>query len=291
MLSGASRPRYRRPSEEKMPANNRLRFLAASALLLASQISTAQESSRPPRDGSGLSLGTGLTYSSGTYGTSDTTRIVSIPFIAQVESGRWTLKLTVPYIEISGNGNVLPGVGRVENSNPRGRGRGAGSTTGAASGMGDVVAAATYNYFYDSASEAGVNLTGKIKFGTADPNKGLGTGRNDYGAQVDVYKAFDPLTLYAGLGYTILGSSEFIHLNNVFNVTAGGLLKIDGARSVGLQYDARERASAASGPLREMSAFYFRKLDRNWNMQAYLSKGFANGSPDWGVGGIFMHAF
>ena len=30
-----------------------------------------------------------------------------------------------------------------------------------------------------------IDLTGKVKFGTADENKGLGTGENDYAVQAD----------------------------------------------------------------------------------------------------------
>jgi hypothetical protein len=30
--------------------------------------------------------------------------------------------------------------------------------------------------------------------------------------------------------------------------------------------------------------FVTHRLDRSWRAQAYLMKGFANGSPDWGAG-------
>lgn len=272
-----------------MPTKNWLCLFAACGLLLAAQASSADE--RLFREGSGLSLGTGLTFSTGTYGTPDTTTITSIPFIARYETKDWLFRLTVPYIEVSGNGNVLPGVGRVANSNSSGRGRGAGETTGTASGLGDVVASATYNLSYDPVAKWGIDLTGKIKLGTADPDEGLGTGENDYGAQVDLYKNLDRLTLYTGLGYTVLGSSEFIHLNNVFNFLAGGVLKIDAGRDVGLQYDAREKASDSGAPLSELTAFYVQKLDRNWKMQAYVLKGFADGSPDWGAGVIVLRSY
>src|SRR5437879_13899860 len=74
-------------------------------------------------DGGELSLGVGFNYSSGEYGTSTTTEILSIPIIARYERGPWIFKLTVPYLSIPGGTSVVPGGGRVTSSNPRRRDR------------------------------------------------------------------------------------------------------------------------------------------------------------------------
>lgn len=60
-----------------------------------------------------FSAGTGFDFSTGNYGTSTTTDILSIPVFGKYETGPWAFKLTVPYVEISGPGNMVPGVGRV----------------------------------------------------------------------------------------------------------------------------------------------------------------------------------
>lgn len=235
-----------------------------------------------------LTLGTGFNYTSGTYGTGTTTNIISIPFLLKYELDPWTLKLTVPYLYVSG-GSAIPGLGGTSNSNPRGRGRGGASDT--AQGLGDVVAAATYAAFYDKASNFGVDLTGKVKLATADRDKGLGTGENDYAAQVDVYKGFGRYTVFGGLGYSVLGSSAYVPLNNVFNYTVGGTYKLGTDATVGLSYDARERVSASAGQVSEMTAFVSQQLDRRWKSQFYLLKGFQSGSPDWGAGASINYAF
>lgn len=157
--------------------------------------------------------------------------------------------------------------------------------------MGDVVAAATYGAFYDNASNFGVDLTGKVKFGTADKDKGLGTGENDYTVQVDLLKGFGKYSLFGGIGYSVLGSSEYIHLDNVFNVTAGFAYKFDDRMTAGLSFDARERVSSSGFPTREVMAFLSHKLDKNWKAQAYVLKGLADGSPDWGAGFSAAYAF
>lgn len=248
-------------------------------------------------DNQAFSLGIGYNYSSGDYGTATTTDTTSIPVTGSYETGPWTLKLTIPYLMISGGTSVIPGVGTVRNSNPRGRGRGGSgsgtttTTTGSASGLGDIVAAATYGAYYDSTSKVGIDLTGKVKFGTADKDKGLGTGENDYSVQLDLFRGFDKFGLFGGIGYSVLGSSDYVQLDNVYNLTAGATYKLAERTTAGVSFDARERVSPTAFPMRELSAFVSHKYDKNWKAQAYVLKGFADGSPDWGLGLSAAYAF
>ncbi len=241
-------------------------------------------------------LGTGVHYSSGDYGTSQTTTIWSIPFTARYDHGPWTFKGSIPWLEVSGPATVIPGVGVVNNTNPSGRGRGGGgattaTTSGTASGIGDLVLSATYAAYYDRASQLGIDLTGKVKVATADEDKGLGTGENDFAAIVEAYKTIDRLTLLGGIGRHFLGSSTFIPLDDVWSWSLGASYRIDDRDSAGLTFDARQRVSPSAFPQRELTAFWSRKLDRDWKSQAYVLKGFADGSPDWGAGLSVVRSF
>src|SRR5256885_16695350 len=118
--------------------------------------------------------------------------ILSVPLTARYDTGPWSLRASVPYLEVSGPSAVIPGVGTVSNSNPRKRGGGA---EGTASGIGDTTLSATYTAY------PGIDLTGKVKLATADADQGLGTGEHDAAALIDVYKTFDRVTLFAGVGY------------------------------------------------------------------------------------------
>jgi hypothetical protein len=242
----------------------------------------------------GLSLGTGLHYSTGDYGTGVDTEIISVPLMARYERDRLILKLTVPWIEISGGASVIPGVGAVTSNNPRRRGgAGATATTDAsASGLGDTVASATYAVFYDSASRSGIDLTGRVKLPTADEDEGLGTGETDFGAQVDVYKAIDDITYFGGVGYTVLGDAPNLALkDDVWNINLGASYKIDSRDSAGLSYDWRQPLAASSSRLSEITAFWVHSFDRRWKGQAYFLKGLSDGSPDWGVGAFAYYSF
>src|SRR2546430_16537231 len=134
-------------------------------------------------DAGEFSPGVGFNYSTGEYGTSTTTEILSIPIIARYDHGPWIFKITIPYLSVSGGTSVVPGIGRVSSSNPKRRGGGANEAT--AAGLGGIVASATYTAFYNSATTFGVDVTGRGKLGTADRDQGPGTGENAPGKQGD----------------------------------------------------------------------------------------------------------
>ncbi len=225
-----------------------------------------------------VTLGAGLDVSSGRYGGSRETRIVSLPFSAALRRERWTFKGMVPIIEISGASSVVPGLGNVDNANRRGHGRTESSTTG----LGDSTVAATYAAFAGATS--GIDLTGKLKLATGEVGKGLGSGSNDVSFQVDGWTTFERTTPFAGVGYTVFGDSPIVNLHNVWNATFGFSHRLDERDSAGVAIDLRQGAIPAPPPRRELFGFFSRKLDRAWKMQAYVLKGFASGSPSFGAG-------
>jgi hypothetical protein len=235
-----------------------------------------------------FSLGAGVNYSAGKYGTSTQTKILSVPFSARYETDVWTFKLTVPYLSVTSPANVVPGVGSFDSSRSRRR-RAAGTTT--ESGLGDTVASATYNAYYDSAAGRGLDLTGRIKLPSADADKGLGTGSTDESVQVDVYQTFDRLTVFADVGYTFFGHSDFVQLDNALNYGIGASNKVSASDSVGASLDGRARVTPGGAPQRELTVFWNRRTDSATRLQAYFLVGLAKGSPDRGLGLSVLRAF
>jgi hypothetical protein len=251
----------------------------------------------------GFSIGTGANYSSGSYGTRTTTDIWSAPFAATYQSDRWTFGLTVPYVRVHGSGNVIPGTGPVDNTNPLGRGLdqllGGGSSTGAsrstagssASGLGDVVASAGYRLISSTDRSFGLTLSGKVKFGTADVNKGLGTGQNDYGLSLDSYKTLGKWTPFGGVGWTNYGSARYIKLNNGINANAGVDYRFESRDNVGVAYNYRQRIAAGGAAQSEVSAYWSHRFNDRVRLQGQALGGTTNGSPDWGVGTSINYTF
>jgi hypothetical protein len=255
--------------------NHALAVLAGTLALGVSSCWGADESGT-------LSAGTSVNYSSGKYGAATSTDITSLPLTVAYDKGPWTLKLSVPYVRITGPGDVIVGIGKTSRTT---------TTIRTASGLGDIVTAATYNFYNDAASQFGADITGKVKFGTGDSAKGLGSGANDYSGLLDVYKRIGRVTLFGGIGYTIVGSTSTIPLRNVASLSAGSAYKLDDQSTVGLSYDYRQKTSLASAPLSEVTGFYSHKFNKTWKMQAYLLKGFSDGSPNVGGGVLVGYAF
>jgi len=234
-------------------------------------------------EGDDLSLAMGFDYSSGKYGSASTTTILSIPVVGRYETDLWVFKLTVPYIRISGVGNVVSGGKRFK----------AVTTTTAISttrsGLGDVVAAATYNFYSESENNSGADLTGRVKFGTADTD--LGTGQNDYAAQVDVYRGFDRFTAMGALGYEVLGSPAGVDVNNVVYGTLGGAYQFTDQTSGGAEMRLAQKPSSAGAEQRELTVYASHRMDDGLNVRGYVLKGFADGSPDSGFGVMVSSSF
>lgn len=269
-------------------------MLAGGLLLIGTPAAHAATS-----DSGQFSLSAGADYSSGKYGTTTTTDIWSVPVTAAYQTDRWTFKITVPYINISGADNVIPGVGKVKNGNPKGRGHGKGgvplpgttTTSGSASGLGDVTASLGYELFSSADRSFGLDLTGKVKFGTADENKGLGTGKNDYGLSLDAYKVVGDWTTFGGVGWMKYTSSQYIQLKNAFNANVGAEYKLTSSDGVGAYYYYRERIATGGAPQSELTGYWNHKFSDNLRLQAYVMGGFADGSPDYGVGASVKYSF
>jgi len=228
-----------------------------------------------------FSLASGFDYSTGNYGTASTTDIFSIPVIGKFSTGPWIFKLTTPYIRISGTGAVIPGTGAV------GTGGTARSTQ---SGLGDTVAAVTYSLYDENSSAPGIDLTGKVKLATADA--GLGSGANDYSAQMDVYRTLDKFTAMGTLGSKVLGSpGNGISLNTVIYGSFGGAYQFSGNTSGGVDFSLAQTPSALSIRQQELTAYVNYRIDKHFKAQGYVLKGYASGSPDSGVGGLITYGF
>jgi len=260
-----------------------LLFVSAGLFGLLTQSAWADTQSEWAENNGTFSLTTGFDYSSGKYGDKEKTDTTSVPVIAKYELDRWVLKLTVPYVTITGPGNVVPNIGQVRNATTTKR------TT--ESGLGDIVAGVTYSLFDGSNGMPMIDLTGKVKFGTADKNKGLGTGENDYSAQVDLYKGYGAFTALGTVGYRVYGDTSATHLDNVFFGSVGGVYKVASSTSAGVIYDYRPAISAHGSAVSEMMAFLSQKISSHWKAQGYLVKGFSDGSPDYGVGALVGYVF
>ncbi len=229
-----------------------------------------------------FSLTSGLDFSSGKYGGSTSTDVIYIPFTGRYETENWLFKLTVPYISITGPGNVTPNIGQAVYAS---------NAVRTDAGLGDVIASTTHSLVNSVQSGIVLDITGKVKFGTADKYKGLGSGVNDYAGEASVYKMIGRVSVFGTLGYKVFGQSPAYTLNNTFYGSLGISNKIDDQVSAGLIYDYRQATSSWGDPQKEWTVFLNRKINRQWKMQTYLFTGTGISSPDLGGGVMLTQTF
>lgn len=229
-----------------------------------------------------FSLTTGFDYTTGKYGNAVATDILYIPVTGKYESGKLMLRLTVPYIRITGpdyvtlNGRFTPTT--------------ASTTRTTHSGLGDVIAAAGYTFYSAGALE--LEALGKIKFGTADAAQGLGTGKDDYAGQLDAYYTLGRTMLFGTAGYKIYGTPVAgIDLTNAPYYTLGVTRKFDDMDKAGMMLTELRSNSIYVGDQKEAILFYAHKFTPRAKLFMHLSKGLTDSSPARGLGATMTGYF
>lgn len=233
-----------------------------------------------------LSLTSGVDYSTGKYGKSDSTDITYIPFVAKYEIENTTLKITVPWVSITGPGDVVGG------NTPIVLGTSNRPVT-TQEGLGDIVISVTQTVAKIGDSHPLIlDITGKVKLATASSSKNLGTGENDYTAALDAYKPINnSITLFGGGGYKHIGDPAGINLNNVWFSSVGLSYKINPSSSMGVIADVRQATSNTSTALRELTVFLTHKYNAHYKLQSYITHGYSDSSTDWGGGLMLSRMF
>jgi hypothetical protein len=261
---------------EARTLQTRIFFILLTALSFSSQSFSASKNGR-------VSLSTGTTYTSGDYGSHKTTEILYIPVSLKYKQDKWTFKLTVPYIEKTGPENIIRDIGQV--------GQTVVSRQGTHDGLGDIIFSAGYRLFYFPEPKILIDIKGKIKFGTADESKGLGTGENDFSTGLGLYKLVGDFTPYMTFGRKFYGESSSIKLDDVFYGSTGLTYKASKKTSIGIDLYLKQKTASSRTSTQQLSAFLNYKLDRNIKLQSYLIKGLSENTPDIGAGFSVSYLF
>src|SRR5262249_23301885 len=130
-----------------------------------------------------FSLSTSLNYSRGGYGTAPDTTLVYVPFTLRAKPiERLTLGLTGPYLPPTPQNIIVTGGGVA--------GRKSVTPAQTEDGLGDLLLKGEYVLPQEQQSLPEITASVKIKFPTADENKGLGTGEFDETIGVSFSKTF-----------------------------------------------------------------------------------------------------
>ena len=231
------------------------------------------------------SVGIGAEYTTGKFGASESTETLYIPLVVKHETGPWVLKATIPYLRLSGPGNVV-GAGPDRVVVP-----GVSNARRTESGLGDVVLSGFYNLLDERKGGLGIDVGAKVKLPTADEQRGLGTGELDYALQMDFFRPFGATTLFGSIGYRFYGDPPGANLRDVPYAAIGLSQRMSAETSVGVAYDYRPHIVSGGSEVSELTAFWSQRLSQDWKLQLYGLVGFADASPDAGFGVLFERRF
>lgn len=238
-------------------------------LLLASFQASSQEDSSLIQ-----TLGFSTYYSNGDYGEPIDTEIYYFPVSYGANYGKFGLQLVVPYLQVTGAGNVLVNVGGINRAV-------AGTQREKSSGIGDSIISMTYQMDPLTTAELFIDLRLDLKLPSADENKGLGTGETDYSMQVDLSKNVGNSVIFATLGYSFRGRSDiYLGLLDSAFVQFGLAKSLSSDFNIGMFYDFREQASVFSPEIHELVPYFSWQLSSNWTFTGMTSWGFTDASAE-----------
>lgn len=264
-------------SHSSFPSRLRLWSVLVACTGMSSGL-MAQSDSYPPL----LSVSSGFDYSRGSYGFDTDTEVFMVPVNFSYETGSWVFRAGLPWIRVDGPANVASGgqFGAVPER----------PTMSSESGLGDATLGATYR-FAPVFETVNIDLTGRLKFGTADVDKGLGTGENDQYLQADFSRSFGALTPFVTVGYRFMGSSPAYPLRDGAFYSGGLFYRYSPYTSYGVAYDWRQRLMDGGDPARELTGFLVHRLDDRWSVQVYALTGFSDASADLGGGALVNYRY
>lgn len=228
-----------------------------------------------------LSLTTGFEYSSGDYGDPIDTEIWVVPLSLKYQNGPFTARVSTSWLHVSGPGTVTPEgepiIGSGKNKTEQ--------------GMGDVYATLSWNLLDERDYPVGLEAGTKVKFATADADKYLGTGENDYALQAEIFKPVGNWYPSIKLGYNWKGDPQGIDYRNVWYGSVGTDYRLTKKYSVGGYYDWRQKLSASGSAVSEAMLYFHTRIDDSNKLNVYLLTGFSDASPNWGGGLSYTHSF
>ena len=230
------------------------------------------------------SLSSSVNDSVGDYGTGKDTTLVYIPFTLGVSPlDRLWLSLTVPYLYQTTQNLVVTGGGVAIRK--KGTGKFAQPATPTTeSGLGDVLLKVSYVLLEEKALIPEIAPYVKIKFPTADKDRGLGTGEYDETVGVDVSKRLiGGLFGYGSVAYTFIGSPPGTDLRNSFGWSLGAAYAVIRPLSVFAFLDGATAIARGEDDPLELRVGAELRVMKALKLTGAVTRGLSKGSADWGV--------
>jgi len=217
-----------------------------------------------------------MTYSfdslSGKFGQPTETKARSFTLGATLVGEGYRASLFVPYISLEGPGTLVAGT-VTGNAGPPRR---------SAQGLGDMVATYTRDLVGGIQTKGfALSATGLVKIATGNEDKGLGTGKTDYGVQADVaYRFNNGFGLTAVVGRQYYGDTPQLRLQDGNYSTVGVNFPLGNSLFVNLNTSERDALLVGTPKRKERAISAVYALSAATALQFGYTTGQSTASPD-----------
>jgi hypothetical protein len=222
-----------------------------------------------------FSFTSGVEYSSGDYGGTEETEIISVPLIGRLTMGNWEFRASIPYRSITGPANVAD----------EDAGGGSTARSDTESGFGDTTLDVTYRFDDALGEDTYIDTTGRVRLPTGDEDKGLGNGATDYALIGELGYSGDSNGAYVSAGRRFLGDADDgDEREDGWQASVGGWMRAGERGRVGVSYTWRESSSGDGDAPSEAGAYYSRALSDQLRVSVSAAAGLSDASPDYRAG-------
>ena len=148
-------------------------------------------------------------------------------------------------------------------------------------GIGDLSLNAAYQL---PVSGVDASIGASVKVPTASREKGLGTGKVDYGVSGQLSKKLGSVVPFVGAGYTIIGEPDNFETRNRMSATAGSHLLLGKQSALTASYSYEQSASTSIGDSQSLIMGFGTNLSRSVRIGVDGAVGLSEAAPDTRVG-------
>lgn len=256
-------------------------FRIAAGLLLCAVAMVAVPAvaqDRAPGDTS-VSMGTGLDYSSGRYGSVRATNILVALTDVTVKTGDFQFTAALPYVTITGPAFLVVGAGGVPVVVNPGR-----TANKERKGLGDLNLSTTYSVPSDLTGDFQVDLTGRVKLATGDEGQGLTSGETDFGFAVDVSRQIGDWAPFVSFGYRVPGAPTAYSLVSAPSFSVGTSYQIGDRWLAIASYDFDGTISSTLADSQQLFGSISWVATDSLTFTTYAEYGLSSGAPKGGGG-------
>lgn len=225
-----------------------------------------------------LSFATGVDYSSGEYGSEETTEVISVPFGVRLTVDDWTFRVSSSYLHVTGPADVSEGGETGESS-------GVVVREGTEKGLGDTTISVERAFRRIGGSAAYVEVSARARLPTGDEERGLGVGAVDYGLVTEVGVSSNSGGAYVTAGYRFLGQRDGgPERQDGIQAGIGAWLPAGNRVRVGAFGNWREASVEGNDDPANAGAYVSYRMSERLRVTLTASGGLSDASPDYMAG-------